>query len=53
MNPVFVTHDGRVLDFEKPKTPIHEAVVKKPEVEESFDVRAQREAAAQSTPLRK
>jgi len=48
MNPVFITHEGQVLDF-KPKTPTPE--VKK--VEESFDQMAARSAEQQSTPLRK
>ena len=47
MNPVFVTHDGRVLDFEKPKTSQPKAEVK--EVEESLHAVAAREAAKVST----
>jgi hypothetical protein len=47
MNPVFISSTGVVLDFTKPKTPTPDD-----KEEEPFEVRAQREAAAQSTPKR-
>jgi hypothetical protein len=46
MIPVFVTHDGRVLDLTKVKTPTPEVEVKE---EESFDQMAARSAEQQST----
>jgi hypothetical protein len=51
MNPVFVTAEGVVLDFTKPKTPTPKVEVR--EVEETFHIKAALEAAKQSTPLRK
>jgi hypothetical protein len=50
MNPAFISHDGRVLDFTQPK-PSTEIEVKKEE--ELFHIRAAREAARQSTPTNK
>lgn len=49
--PVFVTHDGRVLDFARPKVATPEVEVKKED--EPQHILAAREAAKQSTPLRK
>jgi hypothetical protein len=48
MNPIFVTSEGRVLSLDKPTTPEVKEVK-----EEPFHIRAAKEAAAQSTPLRK
>ena len=47
MNPVFISHDGVVLDFTKPKTPTLE--VANQQEDESLDVIAQREAERAST----
>jgi len=47
MIPVFISSEGRVLDFTKAPTP--DVEVKKED--EPFHIRAAREAAKQSTPI--
>jgi hypothetical protein len=47
MIPVFISNEGVVLDFTKPKTPTPQVAV---QPEESFDQMAARSAEQQSTP---